>query len=190
MGENTVNFVIPTLGRYTLHRTLDSLRAQTTQDWKAYVIFDNHDVTIPTDEKILAFRYNKPCGGAGVVRNYALPMITDGWLAFVDDDDWIDKDYVNRILHYGSKGYDLISFTYRDVENGNIQPPPGMKNIVRCNIGISFAVKSEFVHKHGIKFIDGGIEDYEFINDCVKAGASWIITGEIRYFVGHRSAWS
>ena len=187
--KDWVTFIIPTLGRYTVHRTLKSLRDQSNKNWKAIVVFDNHIITIPQEDKIAVYEFTEPKRGAGIVRNFAIDKVDTEYIAFVDDDDWVDKNYVNRILHYGKKGYELISFTYKDVENGNTQPPPWMNTIVRCNIGISFAVKTEFVHQHGIQFIPGGIEDYEFINDCVKAGANWVITHEILYWVGHRSAW-
>lgn len=185
-----VTFLIPTLGRYSLHRALDSLRKQTNPNWKAIVIFDNHSVTINQEDKIKAFTYDltNPSGGAGIVRNFALPMVDTEWLAFLDDDDFLDPTYVDKIFEYG-KNYDLVVFNYKDIETGNIQPPLSMNKLVRCNVGISFAVKNEIVRNNDIKFRAGGIEDFHFIDDCVNHGAKWVITHQILYFVGHRSAW-
>lgn len=184
-----VTFIIPTLGRYSLHKALQSLRDQTRPDWKAIVVFDNHDVTIQQEEKIFAYKFDKPPGmGAGTVRNNAIPVVDTEWIAFLDDDDWLDKKYVERLQYYAND-YDLISFSYKDVTNGNIQPPKHLHEIKRCNIGISFAVRTSIVKDNNIRFIPASIEDFEFINDCVNAGARPIITHEILYFVGGRGEW-
>jgi len=185
-----VTFLIPTLGRYSIHQALGSLRDQTNPNWKAIVVFDNHDITINTDEKVSAYRFDKPLGqGPGMVRNYAFPFVDTDWIAFLDDDDYLDKTYVDRIFHYAKANYDLINFTYRDVNSGNTQPSPGMKIPQYCHIGMSVAVRTSFIKDNNIQFIPGSCEDWFFIEDCIQAGAKYILTGEILYFVGKRSGW-
>ena len=95
---------------------------------------------------------------------------------------------MQKILDYG-QSYDLISFSYKDVTNGNIQPPKHLNQIKECNIGISFAVKTKLVLDNNIRFIPGGVEDYAFIRDCINVGAKLIITHEILYMVGGRGCW-
>lgn len=189
MIDNWVTFIIPTLGRYSLHKALNSLKDQTNGNWKAIVVFDNHDVTISTDDKISAYRFDKPPNvGAGIVRNYALPLVDTEWMAFLDDDDYLHKTYVDRIISWGNQ-YDLISFTYKDVTNGNIQPPPNLKKFVACNFGISIAVRTKIVQDNNIQFVPTAIEDYSFIMDCINAGARSVITHELLYFVNGRGKW-
>ena len=184
-----ITFIIPTLGRYSIHNTIGSLHGQSDSDWKAIAVFDNHDVTINTDDKLSAFRFDKPPGnGPGIVRNEALPLVDTEWTGFVDDDDYLDKDYIRRLKLFG-KDNDLVVFSYKDMQNGNTQPPLHFRTIVYCNVGISFAVRTRFIQDNNIKFSKGSCEDYSFIMECVNAGAKPIVTGEIRYYVGSRSGW-
>lgn len=187
--KDAVTFIIPTLGRYSLHTTLQSLREQTNPNWKSIIVFDRHDITIPNEDKFEIYKLEREGGmSAGTVRNFALDKVNTEWVAFVDDDDWLSPNYTQRIFDWGKK-FDLIVFTYRDVENGNTQPPHNLNRLVRCNVGISFAIRTSIVKDNNIKFIPGGVEDFQFIEDCVNAGANWVITHEVLYFVGHRSAW-
>ena len=114
-SDDFVTFIIPSLGRKTLLRSLDSLRSQTNNRWKAVVVFDNIDPIVESDEKVSVYRYNKPHGHlAGAVRNFALPLVDTEFVAFLDDDDFLHNTYVDRIL-YWSENYDLIIFSYRDI---------------------------------------------------------------------------
>lgn len=66
---HTISYIVPTIGRPSLQRTLDSIEL-----W-------------PGDEVLVA-RNDAPTGGWGAYeRNAALPKATGGWLAFLDDDD-------------------------------------------------------------------------------------------------------
>src|SRR3972149_1719751 len=151
-----VTFLIPTLGRYSIHQALGSLRDQTNPNWKAIVIFDNHDITISTDEKVSAYRFDKPLGqGPGIVRNYAFPFVDTDWIAFLDDDDYVDKTYVDRIFHYAKANYDLINFTYRDVNSGNTQPSPGSDSRTSGGSGSSSRSGGSPRSSASIQFIPG-----------------------------------
>lgn len=185
-----VTFIIPSLDRDTLPRTLMSLIMQNDPDWLALVIGDGCEITnrIP-DDRILYLSVAKQSSGAGIVRNFGFDFTLDSdWVAFVDDDDYLKDTYVSRIKYYSDR-YDLIQFTYKDVETGRLQPPPGLNHLVECDMGISFAVRESLRRKHNIKFTPGGVEDYRFLRDCLNVGARYVITGEILYLVGHRSAW-
>jgi hypothetical protein len=69
---HTVSYIIPTIGRESLGRAVDSVEL-----W-------------PGDELLVA-RNDAPTGGWGAYeRNVALPQAKGGWLAFLDDDDvWL-----------------------------------------------------------------------------------------------------
>lgn len=186
-----VTFVIPSLNRPSLKRTLTSLIQQSDLDWKAIVVYDGilpTRVNFDTEKRIEHFFAEKQEGGAGIVRNIGLDQVDSEWTAFVDDDDYLKSNYIERLKYY-SPNYDLVDFTYRDVENGNTQPPPNLHKLVSCNFGISFAIRTKFMNDNKIRFTAGGIEDYRFLQECLDKGARWIITHEINYFVGHRNAW-
>ena len=187
-----VHFIIPSLGRSSLKRTLISLKQQTIPDWTAQVIYDGvlpTSVYFEEEKRIRHLFIDKQDGGAGAVRNIGLDKLYGKWTAFVDDDDYLSNKYIERIKYWGEKGYNLIQFTYRDVENGNTQPPDNLNHLVECNFGISFAVDTAFIQEHNIRFTKGGVEDYRFLKDCLDKGANYVITHEKIYFVGHRSAW-
>lgn len=187
---NFVTFIIPTLDRPTLKRTLNSLIQQTDPDWIAYVLGDGCKITeYIQDKRIFYIPLDKQDGGAGIVRNIGLSLVESEWTAFVDDDDYLKNNYIQCIKNF-AKNYDLIQFSYKDVENGNVQPPDNLDHLVECNFGISFAIRTSFMNAHTIRFTKGGVEDYRFLKDATDAGARYIITHLKIYFVGHRSAWS
>ena len=166
-----------------------SLIQQTDPDWEAIIIGDGCEITnkIP-DSRISYIEVPKQSGGAGIVRNIGLEQTITSWTAFVDDDDFLKDTYVERIKYY-APSYDLIQFSYRDVETGRIQPPHYLNHLVECDMGISFAVNTLFMLQHEIRFTPGGVEDYRFLRDCLSAGARYCINHEVLYLVGHRSAW-
>jgi glycosyltransferase involved in cell wall biosynthesis len=55
-----LTFIIPTIGRDTLHRTIESLEKQANNNWNAIVIFDGCNPTIETkNDKIkISLRYD------------------------------------------------------------------------------------------------------------------------------------
>jgi len=196
-----VTFVIPTKGRATLKRAIQSVLDQTDWNWRCSIIFDgippieisglNPDISYLQDNHFIVGSCEFK-GHAGLVRNVALPLVDTYWTAFLDDDDFLNPTYVSKLKYYSDNNpdMDIIIFTYKDVENGNTQPPKKLNNIVRCNVGISFAVKTNFIKDNNILFAPGGVEDYAFLDECVNKGAKYLITHDIQYFVGHRSAWS
>lgn len=194
-----VTFVIPTKGRDTLKKTIQSLLDQSDWNWRGYILFDgiepikinglSPDIDYLTDNHFIV----KSCeykGHAGLVRNEALPLVDTKWTAFLDDDDFLSPTYINALKRYDTSFFDIVIFTYRDIENGNTQPPPYLDKIVRCNVGISFAIKTKFMQENNILFPLGGIEDYAFLESSVEKGGRYIITHSIQYYVGHRSAWA
>ncbi len=112
-------------------------------------------------------------------------------MAFLDDDDWVEPDYTSRLKFYVSRDptLDIVIFSYKDITNNNIQPPPGLKDIRACNVGISFACKTEFILNNNIRFTPYAIEDFRFLEDCKGAGAKYILTHEIKYLVGGIGGW-
>ncbi len=66
----TISFIIPTIGRDSLRRTLNSI-----EKWEG--------------DEILVIQHNPPSGGWGnMERNEGIKRATCDYLAFIDDDDW------------------------------------------------------------------------------------------------------
>lgn len=189
-----VTFIIPTLGRPTLERTIYSLSQQTIPTWKAFVIWDGvsiDKIIEHKDKRVSNIPLENKLGHAGLVRNVAFPYITTEWMAFVDDDDWLDPHYIEAMDSYleSRPDLDVIIFTYHDRVNRNIQPPLGTTDFVACSVGISFAVRTNFVLNNLISFTEGGVEDFRFLDDCRNKGAKYLVTNDIKYYVGGRGGW-
>lgn len=183
-----VTFVTPTIGRKTLQRAVDSVIRQHDWDWKHIVMFDGREINFSSDNDHVLVTSCERKNSAGLTRNEAMKLVTTDWIAFLDDDDWLETDYIENLKRYTN--YDIVIFTYRDVVNNNTQPPiDGERDFRAGNVGISFAIKTDFVIKHNIQFCSGGMEDFDFLDQCRSAGATYIKTNLIKYFVGGRGEW-
>ncbi len=186
-----VTFVIPSIARPSLVATLDSLMDQSRGAWEAIVVYDgvppvNHG---STDSRIREVCLPNKLGGreqnghGGFVRNEAFPLVKTPWIGFVDDDDRLLPNYVES-LERDMVDKDLVVFRMQRGEA--ILPPPGTKVLVMGAVGISFAVRTDFIAKHGIKFISDDYEDFEFLRTCIDAGARVRISESLTYILGLR----
>lgn len=188
-----ITFIIPTINRVTLFRTLTSIRHQTNQRWKAIVLFDG---CAPTDEPLLSllqdtrFLYisikkhgillSNQHGKAGQIRNIGMSMVTTPWIGFVDDDDVILPKYIEHLMEESSSlsNADLISFRMIDVDH--LVPPPLCQSILPNQIGISFAIKTSLL-KEGFLFSQSEMEDYHFVKEVHRAKKMIILSSHITY---------
>lgn len=200
INNNFVSFIIPSLGRTTLKKSIQSLLEQINTDWNAIILFDGIDPPqidglTPNINYLNDKRFNvivtEKIGHAGLVRNIGIDLVTSKFIAFLDDDDWVLNTYVERLQSYSNSRpeLDIVIFTYKDVTNGNIIPPKKTKDFESCKVGISFAVKTEFIKNYSIKFTPNAIEDFRFLNECRNNGARYLITNDIQYMVGGRGGW-
>jgi hypothetical protein len=194
-----ITFIVPTVNRATLFRTLASIRQQTSQRWKVIVIFDG---CAPTDESILAllkdsrFLYvsikkhgvlsSNQHGQAGQIRNIGMSMVTTPWIGFVDDDDVILPNYIEKLMEESDNlsVADLISF--RMIDTDQLVPPPFCQGILPNQIGISFAIKTS-LFKEGFLFTQSEREDYHFVKDVHRARKIIILSSHITYLTRNSS---
>lgn len=156
-----ITFVIPSLGRATLMRAIDSLRAQSDPDWKAVVAFDGVEPTIISDDKISMIKVN-PRGEwrAGLARNAAIETVTTPWVGLLDDDDTLHPDYVKTHKKMSSGNETVAVFLYKMLnQDGRILPDvPAL----RCNhVGISFAFHKRVFER--VRFKRMKCEDLDFL---------------------------
>ena len=118
MKRTFFSIVIPTYNRAELlKRCLDSVEAQTYQNWEAIVV-DNYSED-NTEEIVSSFQdprikyvKNHNYGVIAVSRNKALDLAKGDWVAFLDSDDcWLPNklEYVLPFL----EDYDLVYHGYR-----------------------------------------------------------------------------
>jgi glycosyltransferase involved in cell wall biosynthesis len=187
-------FIIPTIGRPTLKRTLDSLIYQTDQDWQAIVVVDhvgNFELPV-NDPRIFVLRLGEKLGRShfsGHVRNYGMEMAMGEWCGFVDDDDRLDEHYVEWLRQEGD-GNDLLVFRmkYSPPREDAVELLPrsnhagGMK---AGEVGISFAVRTQFQREHDLLFPSEEFEDWLFIKRALDTGARCKISDCVAYYIRH-----
>ena len=184
-----LTFIIPTIGRDSLIDTVRSLLHQNNDQWKAIVIFDGIEPTIGSnDKRITIIKSDKKLGehvnSAGNVRNYGIQFATTEWIAFVDDDDSISNDYVD-IFYWEIKNKSYIEILlFRMLDDGKVKPNLNLLDgdLQLQDVGISFAVKKT-IFDQGLEFIASPLEDFNFLNNCVKAGYVLVISPYITYYV-------
>ncbi len=191
--KKIVTFIVPSLGRDSLERTVKSLQDQTLDSWQCIIILDGikcpDSATWKLDSRITYLEINKEGtsanrhGNGGRVRNAGLPHVVTKYTAFLDDDDYLDSTYVEAIDK--DIGSDLgIVFRMR-MPSGKIVPPLELGNqIAKGNVGISFVVRTDIVRDNNIRFVNSNSEDFEFLDAILKTGATMNISNKILYNVG------
>jgi len=108
-----VSIIVPVYNAENfLSKCIDSILSQSFVDWELLLIDDGSTDSsweiinkyISNDKRIKA--YHKENGGAGSARNEGIKRATGKWMLFVDADDYVEKDYIEKLVS-ASKGVDL-----------------------------------------------------------------------------------
>ena len=183
--ETRITFIIPSINRETLSRTIDSLFKQSNPNWKAIIIFDGvkNDNLIINDNRISIMHIEKigKKNNAGEVRNIGISNVSTEWCGFVDDDDIITCDYVKLFYEYiiNEPYLDVIQFRMKNINI--ILPEKNENNIILGKIGISFCVKTDILKI--FKFIPSDSEDFYLIDKLNKAKKKIMISDKVTYAV-------
>ena len=126
----TVYVIVPiyNVEKY-LAKCLDSLLTQT---YKNILVLCVNDGSNDRSSNIL-FDYslnnkniivlNKQNGGLSSARNYALDYIKDykdSYIAFIDSDDYVSKDYIETMVNLSKKsGSDIVATSYYNIHEGS-----------------------------------------------------------------------
>ena len=181
--KNGITFIIPTINRGTLGRSIESLLNQTNPNWFAIVVFDGIEKYDFEDDRIISLKVDKigESGKSGLVRNYGIKMACTEWIGFLDDDDTLTNDYVEKLfMQYSDKDLVVWKMIYT---NGVVLPPENHKTLDYANVGISFCFKNKFENL----FFDGNslIEDLEFLKKLESLTDNWVISNDICYKIRH-----
>jgi len=177
-----LTFIIPTIGRESLVATLQCLKNQTNNNWKAIVVFDGMTPNIKeTDTRIKIIHTPKRLGqghnSAGLVRNYGIKFADTEWIAFVDDDDGISSNYVELFLFELFFESDVILF--RMSLDDRICPSLEETNFYKKNVGISFVLKKSIFDK--VIFNPSWEEDFEFLEKIREHKYKIILSPRVTY---------
>lgn len=105
MEDKKVSIIVPVYNaEQYLAKCIDSLRAQTYQNLEILLIDDGStdgsakivDQYASADQRIRVF--HKQNGGLGSSHNFGLDHMTGDYVTFVDDDDWVEKEYISLLV--------------------------------------------------------------------------------------------
>lgn len=93
-----------------LHRCIDSILSQSFTDFELILVDDGSpdncgkicDEYEEKDSRIRVF--HKENGGVSSARNLGLDNARGEWIAFIDSDDYVEKDYLSQLFFYAKQG--------------------------------------------------------------------------------------
>lgn len=182
--DTKITFIIPSINRPSLPRTIDSLIRQKNPNWKAIIIFDGVKSNININDNRFSIMNIDKIGkrnNAGEVRNIAIKEVNTEWCGFVDDDDMLLNNYVELFYEYITNESYLDVILFRMKIFNNIVPKNNKNNLIVNNVGISFCTKTDILKEY--KFIPGDTEDFNLINRLNKDKKKIMISDKITYLV-------
>jgi glycosyltransferase involved in cell wall biosynthesis len=179
-----ITFIVPTVNRPTLNRSIQCLLSQNNPNWKAIVAFDGLPALHFPDDRIKSISVPKlgKLNHAGNVRNIAISQADTDWVAFLDDDDTISNNYVDRFYEETIENTDTKCIIFRMktlFDPAGILPEPNHNTFFKCRVGISFAMKKDI----NLMFEPSHIEDFTLLNKIREKGHKMIISPYVTYFV-------
>lgn len=161
--------LIPTLGRDTLERAVDSVKTQ----------------TVPCE---VIVEYDPTRTGAGPTLNRMLPHVRTPWVATMGDDDELDPRYA-ELLAAQDQTLDLVIFQMR-YQDGRVLPThTEPAHLAFGGVGCSYAVKTEVARRIGwIREPCHSLlaEDWEMIRTVREMGGNIRIVPQVTYYVRPR----
>ena len=181
-----ITFIIPAYqAEKTLKRTIDSVLYQNSGHWQMILVNDGSTDTTAD----ICSRYREWCPekityisqenkGLGKARNVGIDLVKTQYMCFLDSDDWLMPDFVEKVVFYGEKyGPELIftlpaiwhegSNTVRDwydkqlferlfPEDGTVIEPGKNPDIYTLEVNACRKIlATEFVKKTGFFFPEG-----------------------------------
>lgn len=193
MSSKIITFVIPTLGRLSLYHTIQSLQRQKEDQWKCILLFDGvqnkNFQYLKKDPRITILEIPKTGDNigrsrAGLVRNLAFSLVDTEWIAFVDDDDTLSPYYITHLLkEYETYHTDVILFRMI-YKNRVFLPPVDCTELKKCEVGISFALKTHLVQQDlSLRFQNDDYEDFLFLQLLLQKKHSILLSSYVTYYV-------
>lgn len=188
-----------------LRKCLDSISTQTFNDWECLLIDDGSpdgsgaicDEYAANDKRIKVF--HKENGGVSSARNLGLEKMTGDWVTFVDADDWIAPDTLEKCSTRFNE-YDIVRFSMKmvydeqdDTKNRNYIIPSSnnkeeifartlARNSLMCVCGGLY--RAELFRQNNIRFSTSLVmaEDWLVIMQLLLKAHNVIDLPEVYYF--------
>jgi len=181
-----ITFIIPSLGRSSLKDSIQSLFELNDSDWNAVIIFDGIKSNLEIQSPKIKIIEADKTGHAGILRNIGMDYVLDNnteWFGFLDDDDYLSNDYIDKLkLEFQNSKEQANAIIFRmGYSNKTIIPAKNIKQIIKCNVGISFAIQSNIAKIN--QFNPGLFEDYIFLKMLESKKYNIMISSYVCYFV-------
>ena len=112
-----------------------------------------------------------------------MQFVESKWVGFLDDDDCVGKDYVKYFFE-SCNLFHFDVFIYRMIQKDlKIFPSLASKDIIPCDVGISFVMNIRLFRDCGLKFENSHCEDYDFLHLVKRKNYLLLISHYIQYFV-------
>jgi len=115
-----ISIVIPVYNvEQYLAKCLDSLLAQTNKDFKVIIVNDGSpddcqdiiDVYVKEYPNFI-YGYQKENGGLSDARNYGMQFVDTEFVLFIDSDDFVEPNLVEKVLGEVDEEVDMVVFDY------------------------------------------------------------------------------
>lgn len=175
--DNNVTMVIPVYNseKY-ISRCIESVLNQTYKNVDILII---NDGSKDNSQKIIdgyAKKYKNIITieqknmGVANTRNKAIQMTNTEYIMFMDNDDYIDKDYIETLLKNAEDGkYDIVVCGYRRPnENGKILKEVKLENYEFAKYNVlspwSKIYRTDFLKKNNLEFLNNDIGEDLYLN--------------------------
>lgn len=179
-----------------LHRCVDSIIAQTFQDFEVLLIDDGSpdksgeicDAYAKNDARVRAF--HKENGGVSSARNFAIEQAHGEWLCFIDSDDYWDSNRFLDIAKDIHDEIDVVHFGYKkELKNGKfkkyceftekktIDKSSFFQSGIFSSCSVSFLFRTNHIKRYKLRFNQKikYSEDREFIIKSVLLSSNKIL---------------
>ena len=182
--EDTITFIIPTIGRESLLDSIESIKNQNNNNWRIIIVFDGIKNNFKIlDNKIEIYEINKKgksFNEASEVRKFGISKVKSKWIGFLDDDDTISNDFVDIFLKE-NKILNFDIYIFRMNMDNRIIPSINEKTFKICDVGISFVLNKNVFNN--INFENSPTEDFDFLKKAESNNYRIIISNHVTYFV-------
>lgn len=181
----SVCFIIPSVGRTTLRDTLISIQKQTYSDWKAIVVMDGiqNKLTEFKNDRRIQFIEAPKTNSAGFTRNFAMNYTRHEWIAFVDDDDQLREDYIERLQEEIQQFPEVKTVIWRIRHHKDLVPRAKTSIFKLGEVGIAFAIHKSIFFQYGITFVQEYAEDFIFLDTIRRRGLQMVLSPYVVYSV-------
>jgi glycosyltransferase involved in cell wall biosynthesis len=168
--DNLISIIVPIYNaeKY-LKECIDSIINQTYKNIEIILVDDGStdnsgkicDDYAKNDNRIIVI--HKQNGGVSSARNNGLDQATGKWIAFVDADDWIDKDYCNILLDEANDDTNIVCCGYKRTSGSQVEEVNSDNQIIKYS-GMGFIEKLLNV-QNGYGFVHTKLFENNIINN-------------------------